>query len=270
MKIITFWGGLGNQIFEYAYYKWLQEKFPNEKIYGYYPAIGLAAHNGLEVDKRFEVELPPSSTMSNILGNILFNLDRICRRLHLPLVMTCTQSNEKYNAIFHCDYWVNKKYELPGFKMRFNISNIGRDNLALLAKMGNKNTVAVHIRRGDYLLPRFASLYGGICTEDYYQRAIDYISENVDNPFFIFFSDDTQYVSDTYHFDNIIIVDWNKGDKSFYDIYLMSQCKYMILANSTFSYWAARLNENAELIICPNRWSNANPPDIILDGWYTI
>jgi len=270
MKIITFWGGLGNQIFEYAYYKWLQDRYPNEKIYGYYPAIGLAAHNGLEVDKRFDVELPKASMFSNMIGSILFNVDRICRRLRLPLVLTCNQANEKYDTIFHCDYWVNKKYELKDFKMQFNISNIDKDNIDLLAKMKGKNTIAIHIRRGDYLIPKFASLYGGICTEEYYQKAINRICENVENPYFIFFSDDPQYVRDTYHLDNMTIVDWNKGEKSIYDMYLMSQCKYMILANSTFSYWAARLNENAELVICPNRWSNNTPPDIILNNWYKI
>ena len=99
MKIITFWGGLGNQIFEYAYYKWLKEKFPNDKIYGYYPRIGLAAHNGLEIDQKFDVKLPKSTIVSNIVGWILFNLGRLCRRFHLPLFFTCTQSNEKYNSI---------------------------------------------------------------------------------------------------------------------------------------------------------------------------
>lgn len=270
MKIITFWGGLGNQIFEYAYYKWLQEKYPNENIYGYYPAIGLAAHNGLEINKRFEVELPRTSKMSNIIGGILFNMDRICRRLHLPLVITCTQINEKYNAIFHCDYWQDKKYELPGFKMRFKISDIDRENLDLLSKMEGNNTVAIHIRRGDFLSPTNKVIFGGICTDEYYKHAISKISENVDNPLFIFFSDDSQYVRDTFKMNNMIIVDWNKGEKNIYDMYLMSKCKYMILANSTFSYWAARLNENAAIVICPNRWSNINPPNIILNKWLKI
>lgn len=270
MKIITFWGGLGNQIFEYAYYKWLQEKFPNEKIYGYYPAVGLAAHNGLEINKRFNVELPCSSKISNIIGTILFNVDRVCRRLHLPLMFTCTQSNEKYSTIFHCDYWQDKKYELSNFKMQFNISNIESDNLSLLAKMKGKNTVAIHIRRGDYLNPGVTSIYGGICTEEYYQKAINQISSTVDNPYYLFFSDDPQYVRDVYRLENMTIIDWNKGEKSIFDMYLMSQCKYMILANSTFSYWAARLNEKADKIFCPTRWTNITPPNIILDNWIKI
>lgn len=270
MKIVTFWGGLGNQIFEYAYYKWLQDKYPNEKICGYYPAIGLAAHNGLEIDKRFEVELPKVSNLSDIIGWTLFNLGRVCRRLHLPLVMTCTQQNEKYGAIFHCDYWQDRKYELPNLNMRFNLHYIGKQNLSLQSKMENANTVAIHVRRGDYLNPGVTSIYGGICTEKYYRKALDIIRSKVKNPMYIFFSDDTQYVKDTFHLDNMTIVDWNKGESSIFDMYLMSKCKYMILANSTFSYWAARLNEDVDMVICPNKWTNSNPPDIILDRWVKI
>ena len=270
MKIVTFWGGLGNQIFIYAYYKWLQVKFPNENIYGYYPSIGLSAHNGLEIDKHFEVDLPPSSKFTNLIGTILFNTARICRRMHLPFLMTCTQQNESYESLFHLDYWQDKKYENSLFKLRYKLKEVEMKNLSILARMESENTVAVHIRRGDYLKPGVASIYGGICTEEYYKKAIDKVCKLVNNPKFIFFSDDSRYVRDTFHLDNMIIVDWNKGEKSIFDMYLMSQCKYMILANSTFSYWAARLNEKAEKIFCPTRWTNNNPPDIILNNWIMI
>lgn len=270
MKIITFWGGLGNQIFEYAYYKWLQAKYPKDKIYGYYPAIGLAAHNGLEIDKRFEVALPPTSGLSNLIGNVLFNLGRVCRRFHLPFLMTCNMDNERYGSIFHCDYWQDRKYEVPGFAMRFRLQGLDRQNYSLLSKMEGSNTIAVHVRRGDYLNPGVTSIYGGICTDEYYRKAIDRISAIVKNPMFLFFSDDSEYVRQTFCLENMIVVDWNKGEKSIFDMYLMSKCKYMILANSTFSYWAARLNEEVKTVICPNRWTNSNPTEIILDKWEKI
>lgn len=270
MKIINFWGGLGNQIFEYAYYKWLQNRYTNEKIYGYYPSKGLKDHNGLEIHKRFNVSLPPTSFFTNIIGSLLFNAGRVSRRLHLPFIMTCNQSNERYEALFHCDYWQDKKYEVQYLDMRFNLHNIGCQNLSLLSKMENANTVAIHVRRGDYLNSEVASIYGGICTEEYYSKALDIIRSKVKNPMYIFFSDDTQYVKDTFHLDNMTIVDWNKGENSIFDMYLMSRCKYMILANSSFSYWAARLNEKVEDVICPGRWFNKNSPDIILDNWIKI
>ena len=270
MKIITFWGGLGNQIFEYAYYKWLQEKFPNERFWGYYPIAGLSAHNGLEISQRFDAELPATSVISNLIGWVLFNVGRLCRRLHLPLISTCTQTNEKYDSIFHCDYWQDKKYEPTDFNLLFNLSKIGRKNLSLLAEMEEKNTIAIHIRRGDYLKSNVISIYGGICTEEYYKKAIEHVTSEVDNLVYIFFSDDPQYVRETFHIENMIVVDWNVGEDSVYDMYLMSKCKYMILANSTFSYWAARFNQCVKKVYCPTQWTNSNPPDIILDNWIKI
>ena len=80
MKIVTFWGGLGNQIIEFAYYEWLKKKCPKDKIYGFYPKAGLKSHNGLEIEKRFDVVLPPKSLLTNIWGYSLFYLDKILTR----------------------------------------------------------------------------------------------------------------------------------------------------------------------------------------------
>lgn len=271
MKIITFWGGLGNQMFEYAYYRWLQEKFPKEKFYAYYPNIGLSAHNGLEINKRFDVELPPTSILTTVISNILFNVNRVCRRLRLPVIATCTQQNGNYNAVFHCDYWQNKKYISDSFNLKpLKTNNLDIKNWNILKMANDDNVVAVHIRRGDYLKAENTTTYGGICTEQYYSLAMNYIEERIGNPRYIIFSDDPQYVKKHYTGKNTIIVDWNIGENSFYDMYLMSQCKNMILANSTFSYWAARLNKKSGIICCPTKWTNVNEPDIILDHWNKI
>lgn len=270
MKIITFWGGLGNQMFEYAYYLWLKEKFPNENIYGYYPAVGLSDHNGLEVDKRFKVKLPPSNLYIKLLGNVLFNINRVCRKLGLSEIATCTMKNEKFDAIFHCDYWQNKKYIPKSMMMEFDLGKLNSLNAKLLSEIENNSICSIHIRRGDYLKKKNALIYGGICTEDYYKRAIDEIVKETPNVKLLFFSDDSQYVRKTYKYQNMQIVDWNKGENSILDMYLMSKCKYMILANSTFSYWAAILNKSAKIIICPTQWKNFDSPDIIADDWVKI
>lgn len=271
MKIVVFWGGLGNQLFEYAYYKWLQEKYPDQKIYSYFPSIGLTNHNGLEISKHFNVELPPSSILTTVIGYTLFNVNRICRRLHLPVIATCTQQNCKYSTVFHCDYWQDKKYISNSFNLEsFNIDNLDEKNRELLKIVDGDDIVAVHIRRGDYLMAENIGMYGGICTEKYYSQAMKFIEERIGNPRYIFFSDDSRYVKEHYYEKAAIIVDWNTGKQSFYDMFLMSQCKNMILANSTFSYWAARLNNKSGIICCPNKWTNHNEPDIILDCWNKI
>ena len=81
MKVIVFQGGLGNQIFEYAYYSYLKNKYKNERFFAYYPKSALKRHNGFELSRRFKVEMPPTSLLTNLLGGILFYLNKIFRRL---------------------------------------------------------------------------------------------------------------------------------------------------------------------------------------------
>lgn len=270
MKIITFWGGLGNQIFEYAYYLWLQNKYPHEKIYSFFPAIGLSAHNGLEIDKCFEISLPKTTNISDIIGKILFNVNRICRRLHLPQPMTCTQENARYSAIFHCDYWQDRKFIPENLGLNFKLNEFSEKNESLLDLIKKRNVVSVHVRRCDYLKAENTLTFGGICTDEYYQKALAQVEKTVDAPYFLFFSDDSQFVREHYHYSDMQVVDWNIKEKSIIDMYLMSRCSYMVLANSTFSYWAARLNKGVKEVWCPPKWTNINEPDIIMNKWIKI
>ena len=117
-----------------------------------------------------------------------------------------------------------------------------------------KNAVAVHVRRTDYLNPATGGRFNGICTDSYYQNAINYIKEKLKDPYFIIFSDDQEYVKDTLKLKNSHVVSGNAG---YVDLYLMSQCKHYILANSTFSFWGAMLNDSEEKIVCiPEYWYN--------------
>ncbi|EIY18538.1 alpha-1,2-fucosyltransferase, partial [Phocaeicola dorei] len=121
------------------------------------------------------------------------------------------------------------------------------------------------------LKSNIADIYGGICTEKYYDRALSIVDKSIsDNKQYIFFSDDPDYVREHYSIPNIIIVDWNNGEDSFMDMYLMSKCKYMILANSTFSYWSAMFNKTKRMVICPSKWNNLNFPDITQSEWIQI
>ena len=97
----------------------------------------------------------------------------------------------------------------------------------------------------------------GICTDDYYESAMRFIRERVENPVFYIFSDDVSYVREHYQGEDIRIADWNTGEDSLFDMQLMSKCKHNICANSTFSFWGARLNQNQhKLMIRPLRHDN--------------
>ena len=107
----------------------------------------------------------------------------------------------------------------------------------------------MHIRRGDYLDSENAAMFGNICTDRYYETAINLVRELSPGAHFYLFSDDTAYVSQKYQGPEYTVVDINHGKDSFYDIWLMSQCRHNICANSTFSFWGARLNGNEDKIM---------------------
>lgn len=89
-----------------------------------------------------------------------------------------------------------------------------------------------------------------ICDDQYYRRAIEMIEAKVANPFYFIFSDDTEYAKHLFaSLENKEIVTGNTGANSYLDMYLMSKCKHNIMANSTFSYWPALLNENQNKVI---------------------
>lgn len=124
--------------------------------------------------------------------------------------------------------------------------------------MKKTESVFLHVRRGDYLSPRYKKLFEGCCGLDYYETAIAYIKKQVANPKFFVFSDDIEWTKKNIPLDNPSYIDWNHGEDSPYDMYLMSHCKYAIIANSTFSYWGARLGRKKTIITYPSKWYN--PP----------
>ena len=131
-------------------------------------------------------------------------------------------------------------------------------NEEILKEIQNSHAVSVHIRRGDYLQPENAAMFGNICTEEYYESALNYMKEKIEDPHFFLFSDDTAYVREHYQGEEYTIVDINHGDDSFYDVYLMSQCEGNICANSTFSFWGARLNAHTDkIMIRPTKQKNS-------------
>ena len=271
MKIIEFHGGLGNQIFEYVYYKHLKSLYPNENFFSYCPKRAMSVHYGLEIDKLFDVELPPCSVLTDIVGFITFWGIRFMRRVNIALPWVSDDFHLSDNKLYHEGWYQNKKYFVkvggPEFKKTIDL---GEENISILNLLVSTNSVSVHIRRGDYLEKKNMEAVGGICTKEYYEKAIDIIKEKVESPTFLFFSDDPFFVEQTFKLPNMVIVKNNTGNRSFFDMYLMAHAKNMILANSTFSCWAAYLNKNANIIIAPNNWNNKMNIDLNLHNWITL
>ncbi len=124
----------------------------------------------------------------------------------------------------------------------------------LSAIKNNKSSVAVHIRRGDYVTDSGANYLMGVLPVSYYQNAINYIMQKISNPTFYFFSDDLDWVKKNIQVNTpVCYVD---GNVDYIDLDLMRHCAHNIIANSTFSWWGAFLNRNPnKIVVAPDKWS---------------
>ena len=136
-------------------------------------------------------------------------------------------------------------------------------------------SVSVHVRRTDYLENPLTNQIHGTCNQDYYDRAVSYISDRISNPHLFVFSDEPQWARDNLKYDfPTTIVDCNDASRNYEDLRLMSSCKHNIIANSSFSWWAGWLNLNPnKIVIAPQNWFNdtsRNTKDIIPDQWIKL
>lgn len=265
MKIIAFKDGLGNQLFQYRLYSHLRNENPNEKIYGYYNKKWLKAHNGLEIFDRFDIEKPASNLFINFITIILRTIDKF-----IPVIARDSSCHDK--SILYIGYWQDKSFWGNDFSpIPFKSINLNMENNKILNIIKKTQSVFVHIRRGDYLNPE-NSIYN-VCTIDYYNRAIQVINTKVSSPQYFIFSDDIEWTKNNLKIPNAYYIDFNKGSDSFIDMFLMSQCKYGIIANSTFSYWGAINGIAKSIIIFPSKWkikATGNMPNIFKPDWLPL
>ena len=134
-----------------------------------------------------------------------------------------------------------------------------------------QSPISIHVRRDDYLSSKYVSGFGGICTIEYYNKAVERIKEEVIDPVFYIFSDDINWCRENLKLEQGVFIDWNTGKESWQDMFLMSQCKHNIIANSSFSWWGAWLNSNSEkIVIAPRIWWNGLKDDVVPDSWIRI
>lgn len=184
-------------------------------------------------------------------------------------------------------YWQSEKYfESIDQKIRHDFtfkSPLSGKNKILAEQIVNENSVSIHIRRGDYINNDTTNEFHGLCSIEYYKNSIRYMQENTDQPGFYIFSDDSDWVKENLRIENspVVFVADNKNENSFEDMRLMSLCKHNIIANSSFSWWAAWLNANpAKMVLAPEKWFNPesrwyvqykiNTSDILPEKWIRI
>lgn len=282
MIIIRVMGGLGNQMQQFALYKKLESMgkevrldttwFRKQEIQ---TSVYIAREMELDFLEGTQGKEATPEEIKQVLGRMYEDgedmLDKV-QKVFFPSTYPCFVEKDMYHEkIFRFDkkylvgYWACEKYYADVLEqLRKNIrfpkgydEELNRRNDEMVQKIESCNAVSMHLRRGDYLDPVNKAMFGGICTDTYYDTAIHYIKERVPDAKFFLFSDDPEYAAEKYKGNEYEVVDLNHDKNSFYDMMLMSHCRHNICANSTFSFWGARLNghEN-KLMIRPSIHKN--------------
>ena len=292
MIITQLSGGLGNQMFQFAAGKALALKT------GQQHKLDLSFYSIYETNRTYELsrvftepfELAESSDLAKILGwkkKIYFHpfLRKIYRKFSISKDWVVEPDFAYWDKFFeqssNClieGNWQSVKYfseyeEEIKAALHFKMEDF--ENFKLIDKIENSNSVSVHIRRGDYVSNAKTLNYHGICKDEYYLKAIESLSTKVKNIRLFVFSDDIEaakHILQSYH-EICEFVDENTGDKSHFDMMLMTRCKHNIIANSTFSWWGAWLNLNSDkIIIAPKNWfaTDISDKDLFPDSWIRI
>ncbi|HCY73564.1 MAG TPA: alpha-1,2-fucosyltransferase [Rikenellaceae bacterium] len=298
MKIVNIMGGLGNQMFEYAFAISLQERFHEDVLidtshYGHlffkrYKGANL--HNGFEIHNVFPnaslKEANPLQLMRVTWYMPNYLLSRILRRL-LPIrkneiIQTSADyfsHHEEYYQIkgdaYYEGIWESAKNYIPireKLQQVYAHGDPNEENARYIESMEAENSVGIHIRRGDYL---FCPEFMGICDLNYYECAITEIQKYGQNYTYYIFSNDTrwcaEYIIPLCKNSKVVLVSNNTGKDSVWDMFLMTHCKNLIIANSSFSWWGAFLNKRGGTIIAPQKWVNRDAEyDIWLDNWIRL
>ena len=279
MVITQLFGGLGNQMFQYAIAKSLS-------IYKNVP-VKIDHINLALIRQEYALDIFDAD-FTLLKNGELHQLQILIEKNKLLLVQEAKNKEFQYdttifdlpyNSIYLAGYWQNEKYFsniVDTIKKDFSFKkNTNKNHQLLLEEIESCNSVAVHIRRGDYAQNATINKIFGLCSLEYYRKTAEFIAAKVPKAkFFVFvFDQNFEWIKNYFYFPyQFTIVDINESKNYKYDLQLMSACKHQIIANSTFGWWAAWLNPNRQKIICaPQKWmqtDDKNTSDLIPENWY--
>jgi hypothetical protein len=297
MKFVTITGGLGNQMFNYALCEELRTRGYNSVLFIPYKANSKKryGHQGYELEKIFPVR-PSENVYTQLINYLLIGYSHFLRMapvrlrskwyplvgVHVvsvpenfifhPEVFTCSHRHELFRGTWQSERFFEhaKDHIRQAFIFKKHLLNSRTKEIDQIIRQ--ENSISIHIRRGDYLSNQYAYGFAGVCTPEYYTNAINLIKDKVDNPRYYIFTDDSEWVKENFRVENSIYIQHNTGSDSWQDMYLMSQCKHNIIANSSFSWWGAWLNSNPDkIVIAPKRWWRLfEKDDVVPNEWIRL
>jgi hypothetical protein len=295
MTIIKLKGGLGNQLFQYAYGRLIaarrgEELKLDKDILGAkkdtYRAYGLDNFNiqaELATPEEIKAAKYPLGNFSRIWRLIKAKVFRI---YHIGYECRMLKPYSKYLDGYFQSY---KYLDLQRAQLLKEISlkeDLSRKYGALISEMAASGSVAVHIRRGDYVSDAKTKKAHFVCDLAYYERAMEMMKkkinesreniseENILVPIFYIFSDDISWAKENLKVSEKLVFVSNPELKDYEELMLMSGCQNNIIANSSFSFWSAWLNQNPnKIVIGPKKWNNKYPAayrDLMPKEWIKI
>jgi hypothetical protein len=292
MVIIRILGGLGNQMFQYAAGRALSRSVEQPLLLDLRGFEGYALHQGFELGRIFATPMNAASA-GDVIKMLGWRAPDLVRK-----VLKRTQSSVlrgEHLAIephfkywdgvrtggaprYLMGYWQSEMYfkdyaETIRSDFRFR-TPLDNTSCEIEKRILTTDAISLHVRRGDYLTHAATAKILSACSLDYYNAAMNYISERVRTPHFFVFSDDMEWVKSNLSIPfNKTYVEHNQGAASYRDMQLMHKCRHHVIANSSFSWWGAWLNPSPEkLVIAPKAWfcDGRDDTDLIPDGWVRL
>lgn len=291
MITIILSGGLGNQMFQYAAARALSLRLGTGVMFDLYKlqkrSKAVKRNYGLGI---FDLKAKYVYSLKNIFfvksygylkkyrfGENILRASKFFHDKRASVYDSGFESLSSGNVLmgyFQNENYFKKYADVIRHDFYFDI-RLSADKQSLEQKICFTNSVSIHIRRGDYMNPD-SNLQ--MLSLEYYYKAMEYISTKIKDPYFFIFSDDMEWVKQNFVPKNVsyTYIDPNKEDAAYIDMLLISKCKHNIIANSSFSWWGAWLNNNKnKMVIAPSVWykndSGDNYPEgFIPESWFVI
>ena len=294
-------GYCGNQFFQYAFARHIQEKIGGELIVNYSKVIQSQGTQFESDDLLNLFNVVPYKYESKAgwggfifkslkFIHILFHLNTFSKRTY-RFFLLCARILPVFGIYyFDAAYYPFKIYKRRNIYINgyFESSQYFRDiddklkmeltakaplldhNTQLYDAITKNESVCITIKRMDVNNEEIADVYQYDIS--YFYKAIEYIKSRLDSPVFIVFSDDVQWCKDNIHIDAKVYYE-TPGNPIWEKIRLMSSCKHFIIHNSTFSWWAQHLSTNTnKIVVAPSKWMmrDDQPIDIYEEGWFYL
>jgi len=278
-------GGLGNQLFQYAMGRQLADERDTELVLDSRFILRKHCVSGLAIDE-FNIRARYlNNAESNNYSELSWKLTRALRRKIRPALGYYHETSYGFDAnlgnqpsaCMLSGFWQSYKYFslTPQLLQDLTLTaGLPAEALTITQQMAATNSVAIHVRRGDYLSDPKALVKHGLCSDRYYNEALQLINAEVQEPTYYVFSDDPEWVKAHLGLRDAIFVS-DAGFSPEVDLVMIGRCKHQIIANSSFSWWGAYINQNPhKLVMAPSPWfddaDNYPDQDLIPPDWKII